>query len=179
LFRPTNQKVAYQAAEARLKFYLRLARIDNGETLHGFRSGCALTLAFSGSALADIMSHVGWKDSATAVYYMKLAHVLRAGAPADLLASLPEGAGKATSVYTDYNHLNNFVLAFPPFGKHPRKRRAPSDSLDTELETSRGFGGLSYSFGLRCECWGYGMGNGGVNAEMFLWRLGVVFIPQA
>lgn len=63
LFRPTNQKGSvvdkpfeYQAADVHLKFYLRLAGIDNGETLHGFRSGCALTLAFSGSALADIMS---------------------------------------------------------------------------------------------------------------------------
>ena len=46
-------------AESRLKFYLGQAKIDEGETLHSFRSGCALTLAFTGSPLADVMCPVG------------------------------------------------------------------------------------------------------------------------
>ena len=64
LFRPTNHKghvldqtFTSAAAESRLKLYLREANIDNGETLHNFRTGCALTLTFSGSQLADVMSH--------------------------------------------------------------------------------------------------------------------------
>lgn len=135
LFRPTDQKGSivdkpfeYSAAEARLKFYLGLARADEGETLHSFRSGCALTLAFSGAHLADVMSHVGWKSSTTAAYYMKLADVLRAGAPADLLASDPINTKEAAQVYKDYNHLKDFVLAFPPLGPNPRKRPAASSS---------------------------------------------------
>ena len=66
LFRPTNPQgrivnkpFTSSSAEARLKLYLREARIDEGETLHSFRSGSAITLASSGSQLADIMSHVG------------------------------------------------------------------------------------------------------------------------
>ena len=66
LFRPTDQKehvvdkpLSSAAAEHRLQLYLKEARIDAWETLHSFRSGCALTLAFSGSALADLMTHVG------------------------------------------------------------------------------------------------------------------------
>ena len=31
------------AAEARLKVYLKIMGANNGETLHGFRSGCAIT----------------------------------------------------------------------------------------------------------------------------------------
>ena len=74
------------AAEHRLKLHLKEIRIDAGETLHSFRSGCALTLAFSGSALADLMTHVGWSSPATAEYYLKLANVIKVGAPADIVA---------------------------------------------------------------------------------------------
>ena len=86
LFRPTNPQghilkkpFTSSAADARLKIYLKQAHIDEGETLHSFRCGSAITLALSGSQLADIMSHVGWNSKGTALYYMKLAEVLRAG----------------------------------------------------------------------------------------------------
>ena len=122
LFRATNQQghivdkpLLSSTAESGLKKYLRDAHIDNGETLHSFRSGCAVTLALSGSPLADVMSHVGWMNSKTALYYLKLADVLRAGAPCDLLASdsyLPQSR-EASRVYLDFNDLKNFVTAFP------------------------------------------------------------------
>ena len=122
LFRATNQQghivdkpLLSSTAESRLKKYLRDAHIDNGETLHSFRSGCAVTSALSGSPLADVMSHVGWMNSKTALYYLKLADVLRAGAPCDLLASdsyLPQSR-EASRVYLDFNDLKNFVTAFP------------------------------------------------------------------
>ena len=80
LFRPTNHQghiinkpLTSSSAEARLKYHLNEAKIDEGETLHGFHSGSAITLALSGSQLADVMSHVGWSDKGTALYYMKLA----------------------------------------------------------------------------------------------------------
>ena len=75
LFRPTNPQghivnkpFTSSSAEARLKLYLKEAQIDEGDTLHSFRSGSAITLALSGSQLADIMSHVhvGWKNKETA-----------------------------------------------------------------------------------------------------------------
>ena len=63
LFRPTNPQghivnklFTISSAEARLKLYLREARINEGETLHSFCSGSAITLALSGSWLADIGS---------------------------------------------------------------------------------------------------------------------------
>lgn len=43
------------------------------------------TLAFLGSALADFVMHVGQSSPATAVYYLKLANVIKAGASTDLL----------------------------------------------------------------------------------------------
>ena len=46
-------------AEARLKLYLRQMKADEEETLHAFRSGCAITLALTGADLSEIMEHVG------------------------------------------------------------------------------------------------------------------------
>ena len=66
-------------AKSRLKKYLRNAQIDNGENFHSLRCGCAVSLALSGSPLADVMSHVGWTNSKTEFYYLKLANVFRAG----------------------------------------------------------------------------------------------------
>ena len=42
-------------AEARLKSYLKERRADDGETLHGFRLGCAITLALTGADLSEII----------------------------------------------------------------------------------------------------------------------------
>ena len=85
-------------ADSRLRKYTRDANIDSEETLHSSPSGCALTLAFSGSPLADVMSHVGWSCSKTAFNYLKLADVFRAGAPADLLASAPSQSQEASRI---------------------------------------------------------------------------------
>ena len=66
LFRPTTPQggildapFTSTAAEARLKGYLKEMGSDDGETLHGFRAGCAITLALSGAELSEIMDHVG------------------------------------------------------------------------------------------------------------------------
>ena len=72
-----------------------------------------LLYIFSGSPLADVMSHVGWSTSKAALYYLKLADVIRAGAPADLLASALPQSQEARSVYEDYNALKEFISAFP------------------------------------------------------------------
>ena len=66
--------------EARLKSYLKDMGADDGETLHGFRSGCA--------DLSEIMDHVGWARRHTALYYLQLAKVLNpSGASGRLSAS--------------------------------------------------------------------------------------------
>ena len=77
LFRPTTPNGGIQdspftsaTAEARLKVYLKKMGADNGEILHGFRSGCAITLALTGAELSEIMDHVGWSNRHTAYYYM-------------------------------------------------------------------------------------------------------------
>jgi hypothetical protein len=83
LFRPTNpkgeivdSKFTSSTAEARRKVYLKEMGADDGETLHGFRSVCAITLALTGADVSEIMDHVGWTRRHTALYYLQLAKVL-------------------------------------------------------------------------------------------------------
>ena len=61
LFRPTRPSAGIldapftsTTAEARLKLYLKEMGLDDGEILHGFRSGCAITLALSGVEQDDL-----------------------------------------------------------------------------------------------------------------------------
>ena len=91
------------AAEAHLKRYLKEMGSDDGETLHGFRAGCAITLALSGAELSEIMDHVGWTRRHTALHYLQLAKVLNpAGASARLsTVDIPT----VTSEWNDVNVL--------------------------------------------------------------------------
>ncbi len=61
------------------------------------------------------MSHVGWRNPKKALYYIKLADVIRAGAPSDLLASNASShqAQEASLLYAEFNMLKNFITAFP------------------------------------------------------------------
>ena len=51
------------AAEARLKVYLKEMGADDGETLHGFRSGCAINLALSSAECRRSWTTLGGHDA--------------------------------------------------------------------------------------------------------------------
>ena len=120
LFRPLNslgkiqnKQLASSTLQSRLRSYLQEADIYNGATLHSFRAGLAITLALSGSQLADIMEHVGWRHAPTASHYLKVAQVLRPGGPSDLLSRHDPSAQALAVSYTDLNSLRRFTVAFP------------------------------------------------------------------
>ena len=95
LFRPTTPQggvldapFSSSAAEVCLQGYLKEMGSDGGETPHGFRARCALTLALSGAELSEIMDNVGWTRRHTALHYLQLAKVLNpVGASARLSAA--------------------------------------------------------------------------------------------
>ncbi|KAL9965310.1 hypothetical protein ACROYT_G029091 [Oculina patagonica] len=125
LFRPITPDLGIKdapftssAAESRLKGYLKEMDADNGETLHGFRSGCEITLALTGADLAEIMDHVGRTRRHTALYYMQLAKVLN---PAGASARLASNIGTEPSCsWQDINQLKRFVWAFPAVDRGKR-----------------------------------------------------------
>ena len=109
-----NKQISTSAMQDRLRGYLQNAGLYQGETLHSFRAGAALTLALSRSQLADIMSYVEWYSVPTTSYYLKLAQVLQPGGPSELLSATDAAIDSATSEYADFNNLRNFVAAYPP-----------------------------------------------------------------
>lgn len=113
-----NSPFSSSAAEARLKLYLQEMGADDGETLHGFRAGCAVTLALYGAELSEIMDHVGWTRRHTALYYLKLANVLNPAGASAKLAS--EDIAEGTARWREMNELKRFVCVFPE--PHSNKR---------------------------------------------------------
>ena len=96
-------------------------KADEGETLHGFRSGCAITLALTGADLSEIMEHVGWARRHTALYYLQLAKVLNPSGASARLAGTP--LNETATPWKDTNKLKRFVCAFP--GGTSQKRSLP------------------------------------------------------
>ena len=95
-------------------------KADDGETWHGFRSCCTITLALTGADLSEIMEHVGRVRRHTALYYLQLAKVLNhESASGRLAASSPENV---VAPWQDVNQLKRFVCACP--ASEQRKRPA-------------------------------------------------------
>ena len=100
------------AAQARLISYSK--KIPNAfkgrhPTLHGLRSGYAISLVLSGIELREIMDYVGWKANTTAHHYIKLRKVLACGGANDTLSRLP------SDLTENYRHRNDsfgFTQAF-------------------------------------------------------------------
>ena len=67
------QDSTFTSAATKARSYPKKMGADDGDTLHAFRSGCAITLALTGADLSEIMDHVGWANRHTALYYMQLA----------------------------------------------------------------------------------------------------------
>lgn len=91
--RVLDAPVTYSAMYERLKFYLKILGIDEGETPHSLRAGCAITLAIGGGKVqADgIMSHIGWSGTKMADYYSRATQLKDAcstGEQSSLLVSL-------------------------------------------------------------------------------------------
>ena len=141
--------------------------VDDGDTLHGFRSGCAITLALSGIELSEIMDNVGWNRRHTALHYLQLAKVLNpSGASAKLASS---EVMSVNSTWQGINELKRFVRAFPSTCSRKRPQSDWLLNLNVCLFTSRTCTWLLYfvscgRFGETfCKDWGN-----------FLWKWGVI-----
>ena len=96
-----------EAMNGRLRTYLKDAGVVAGETAHSFRSGCAITLALSGSTLADVMSHVDLARSRTPSCYMLLGKVLRHESTSALLTEAVDHHNSTSDLTQLYHELNS------------------------------------------------------------------------
>lgn len=96
LFRPVfrdvvrEQSLSYEAIYARLKYYLGILGLDEGETPHSFRGGCALSLQAcvgNDDGVASLMQHIGWATEASARHYARSDRINQAEKAASFMAS--------------------------------------------------------------------------------------------
>ena len=104
----------------RLRLYLTALNIDEGETMHSFRSGCSITLSLLGASDDQVASHVGWKSIQVARYYSQVPKVMDLSLPASLLAQGTvrgkdsiSRAGSLGAEFRARNNLEGLSLAFP------------------------------------------------------------------
>ena len=114
------------AAEAWLKSYLEAARLSN-KILHSFCRGGAITMALTGSALDDIVEHMGWKSHRMTGHYLQPHKSLL---PESVETQMAQATPDTSSRYKAVNKLRGFESAFssnlscvtsPPLCKSPQK----------------------------------------------------------
>lgn len=96
----------------RLSFYVSalVGKLSSSHLIvHGFGRGAAVSLALRSVSLSEIMDHIGWKSSKTALHYIKLKQVVNSAGAAAKLADLPLQAGQD---YKHQDHLVGFSQAF-------------------------------------------------------------------
>jgi hypothetical protein len=99
-----------------LRFWLIRCGINEGETMHGLRSGGAIEAALRGNSLSQVMDRAFWRSAKTANHYMKFWQVLSlsvAGAPAPI-PTPGRSSGSALSA-SDYEALDSLVGFFRAF----------------------------------------------------------------
>ena len=77
-FHPTTRSGGIQdvpltssSALVRLRAHLKEMGSDDAETLHGFRSRCAITLALLGAELSETIHRIGWRRRHTTLHCLR------------------------------------------------------------------------------------------------------------
>ncbi|XP_071124009.1 uncharacterized protein [Mytilus edulis] len=106
---PVSHSVMY----GRLKSYLWELGMDEGETPHGIRGGCAVTLAVSGFGNSqDIMDHVGWFSRGSLDRYSRLGKMADKSTVGNLFKQVSDNPSYASSVYDEYGDTSKLPTAF-------------------------------------------------------------------
>jgi hypothetical protein len=132
LFRPVrygvvlNNPVSADTLNRNLQAYPRAAGLFEGETLHGFRAGGAITAALRGDTLQAIMGQAHWSTSRQALHYMRLQEVLGQGH-----LNGPPVQTASVSEYRSAAALENFRFVFPADSEH--NDQPDSDSNDDDV----------------------------------------------
>ena len=125
LFRPTSKKggvvnapLLASTVQARLVKYLSSLGINDGETVHGFRSGTSILLRLLGVSREDVAKHIGWKSTALVDYYTQVDKVMSADTSSNTLACSTVDFGRGSSAellgntFRKLNCLAGFTPAF-------------------------------------------------------------------
>ena len=122
LFRPCNKNktqileecLSYSVVYERLKMYLKALDLDEGETPHSLRRGCALTLTLSGTAsdAGRIMGHVGWFSKKSLDHYCEMSNIVDSSSVASLFAAVSDSDFGVEDLYKKVGGPENLPRAF-------------------------------------------------------------------
>lgn len=94
----------------RLKKYLNILNLDEGETPHGLKGGCAISLTLPGASSEDIMSHVGWSCKASYQRYSRYSRMV--GSSQLMNAMISNDQNRPEIVYEMFGNVNSLPNAF-------------------------------------------------------------------
>ena len=130
LFRPVSesgrvldQQLGYTAIYERLKSYLTILGINEGETPHSLRHGFAVSMAVSGHTRSSqtsnesdiiplITKHVGWSNESTANYYARTTQIKDASVTAQHAANLPKQTNAIEQQFKSLGDYQSLDAAF-------------------------------------------------------------------
>ena len=106
------------AVANRLRKHLKDKGIFDGETVHGFRSGCSITLSLLGASYTDVARHVGWKSVEMALHYSQYDKVMTQNDASSLLSNSsthnsPSEISLAEKLGQEYRN-RNFLQGYKP-----------------------------------------------------------------
>lgn len=87
-----DDNITSAAMGERLKRYLQILHIYDGETIHGNRGACAIMLVASSAAESaeHIMNHVGWFSRSSCDYYTRFKGMTSNNSVANLFSSVAQ-----------------------------------------------------------------------------------------
>uniref|UniRef100_A0A8W8L9T9 Tyr recombinase domain-containing protein n=1 Tax=Magallana gigas TaxID=29159 RepID=A0A8W8L9T9_MAGGI len=102
---PLSSSVVY----TRLKHYLAVLGVDQGETPHSLRSGCTISLALSGldQSSGVIMNHIGWATKSTFERYSRISKIADRGVIGTALAGVASREGDAERKFLKFGDVSN------------------------------------------------------------------------
>ena len=109
-----EHSLTYAAIYDRLKYYLNTLGINEGETPHSLRRGCAITLSLSGEGgkAEEIMGHVGWFSEKSLKRYNNLDKILDSSSISNMFASVGDCASDPSDLYDRLGTVGNMLCAW-------------------------------------------------------------------
>lgn len=121
LFRPLDHSSRYvldahvttPVMHSRLKYYLKLLGIDEGETIHGIRGGCAVTMSVLGCGnTKDVMDHVGWFSEKSLDRYSRMGKMTKLGVSGNMMRQISTCPDRVTNIFKCFGDPNSLSNAF-------------------------------------------------------------------
>ena len=98
----------------RLQSYLKDLSVFDGETIHGIRGGCAITLMSKGIANPEeVMQHVGWFNKSSLDRYSRMGKMVDSSSLSQLFANTADSRlSETSSIFKKFGDFSKLPKAF-------------------------------------------------------------------